>query len=176
MTITKSFGFSLLMYAAQIPGYLSAAYLNERLGRQATIATYMVLGGLSAVGMAFSDATWQIAVAGICLSFFMNGTFGGVYAYTPEIFPTHLRATGVGTSSSFGRIGAVIAPILVGVIYPTLGFAGVFGVTTCILLAGAAVVLIFGIPTRGLALEDIATSDNQPARPGAVPVPSRGDA
>ncbi|SEK07330.1 MFS transporter [Paraburkholderia diazotrophica] len=176
MTITKSFGFSLLMYAAQIPGYLSAAYLNERLGRQATIATYMVLGGLSAVGMAFSDATWQIAVAGICLSFFMNGTFGGVYAYTPEIFPTHLRATGVGTSSSFGRIGAVIAPILVGLIYPTLGFAGVFGVTTCILLAGAAVVLIFGIPTRGLALEDIATSDSQPARPGAVPVPSRGDA
>jgi putative MFS transporter len=177
MTITKSFGFSLLMYAAQIPGYLSAAYLNERLGRQGTIASYMVLGGLSAVGMAFADATWQIAVAGICLSFFMNGTFGGVYAYTPEIFPTSLRATGVGTSSSFGRIGAIIAPIMVGLIYPTLGFAGVFGVTTCILLAGAAVVLIFGIPTRGLALEEIATAENKPARSdGAVPVPSRSDA
>jgi MFS transporter, putative metabolite:H+ symporter len=52
---------------------------------------YMILGGLSAIGMALSDATWQIAVAGICLSFFMNGTFGGIYAYTPEIFPTHLR-------------------------------------------------------------------------------------
>jgi MFS transporter, putative metabolite:H+ symporter len=176
MTITKSFGFSLLMYAAQIPGYLSAAYLNERLGRQGTIATYMVLGGLSAVGMAFSDATWQIAVAGICLSFFMNGTFGGVYAYTPEIFPTHLRATGVGTSSSFGRIGAIIAPILVGLTYPTLGFAGVFGVTTCILLAGAAIVLIFGIPTRGLALEEIATSESTLDRTDGVPIPSRGDA
>ncbi|REE23211.1 putative MFS transporter [Paraburkholderia sp. BL27I4N3] len=176
MTLTKSFGFSLLMYAAQIPGYLSAAYFNERVGRQGTIATYMVLGGLSAVGMAFSDATWQIAVAGICLSFFMNGTFGGVYAYTPEIFPTHLRATGVGTSSSFGRIGAVIAPILVGLIYPTLGFAGVFGVTTCVLLAGAAIVLVFGIPTRGLALEEIATSESRPVHPDGMPIPSRGDA
>ncbi|CAE6713979.1 MFS transporter [Paraburkholderia nemoris] len=173
MTITKSFGFSLLMYVAQIPGYLSAAYLNERFGRQATIAGYMVLGGLSAVGMAMSDSTWQIAVAGICLSFFMNGTFGGVYAYTPEIFPTHLRATGVGTSSSFGRIGAVIAPIMVGMIYPVLGFAGVFGITTCVLLVGALTVLILGVPTRGLALEDISVA-REGSGPADVPLNARG--
>jgi putative MFS transporter len=178
MTITKSFGFSLLMYSAQIPGYLSAAYCNERFGRQATIAGYMVLGGFSAIGMALSDATWQIAVAGICLSFFMNGTMGGVYAYTPEIFPTNLRATGAGSSSSFGRIGAVMAPILVGVIYPTFGFAGVFGLTTCILLAGAVIVVVFGVPTRGLSLEEIATSSNEPqsAPRETMQVPTRRDA
>lgn len=167
MTITRSFGFSLLMYVAQIPGYLSAAYMNERFGRQATIAGYMILGGLSAIGMALSDATWQIAVAGICLSFFMNGTFGGIYAYTPEIFPTHLRATGVGTSSSFGRIGAIIAPIMVGMIYPVLGFAGVFGITTCVLLVGALTVMIFGVPTRGLALEEISVAREDEGSDGA---------
>jgi MFS transporter, putative metabolite:H+ symporter len=167
MTITRSFGFSLLMYVAQIPGYLSAAYMNERFGRQATIAGYMILGGLSAIGMALSDATWQIAVAGICLSFFMNGTFGGIYAYTPEIFPTHLRATGVGTSSSFGRIGAIIAPIMVGMIYPVLGFAGVFGITTCVLLVGAVTVMIFGVPTRGLALEEISVAREDEQSGGA---------
>ncbi|MFT4066320.1 MFS transporter [Paraburkholderia sp.] len=172
MTITKSFGFSLLMYVAQIPGYLSAAYCNERFGRQATIAGYMILGGLSAIGMALSDATWQIAAAGICLSFFMNGTFGGIYAYTPEIFPTYLRATGVGTSSSFGRIGAIIAPIMVGMIYPVLGFAGVFGVTTCVLLVGASTVLILGVPTRGLALEDISAA-HEDGGPDDLPLNAR---
>jgi putative MFS transporter len=171
MTITRSFGFSLLMYVAQIPGYLSAAYMNERFGRQATIAGYMILGGLSAIGMALSDATWQIAVAGICLSFFMNGTFGGIYAYTPEIFPTHLRATGVGTSSSFGRIGAIIAPIMVGMIYPVLGFAGVFGITTCVLLVGALTVMIFGVPTRGLALEEISVA-REGEKSGGAPLNS----
>jgi putative MFS transporter len=176
MTITKSFGFSLLMYIAQIPGYLSAAYLNERFGRQATIASYMVLGGLSAIGMAFASATWQIACAGICLSFFMNGTFGGIYAYTPEIFPTYLRATGVGTSSSFGRIGAIISPIMVGMMYPVLGFAGVFGVTTCVLLVGAATVLIFGVPTRGLALEEIAEPHSSAALNDPMQVVPRGEA
>jgi MFS transporter, putative metabolite:H+ symporter len=176
MTITRSFGFSLLMYIAQIPGYLSAAYLNERFGRQATIAGYMVLGGVSAVGMAFANAPWQIACAGICLSFFMNGTFGGIYAYTPEIFPTYLRATGVGTSSSFGRIGAIISPIMVGMMYPVLGFAGVFGVTTCVLLVGALTVLVFGVPTRGLALEEISHGDGTPAPGGSLADVRRGDA
>lgn len=172
MTITRSFGFSLLMYVAQIPGFLSAAYINERLGRQATIAGYMILGGLSAIAMALSDSTWQIAVAGMCLSFFMNGTFGGIYAYTPEIFPTCLRATGVGTSSSFGRIGAIIAPIMVGTIYPILGFAGVFGITTCVLLAGALAVVIFGVPTRGLALEEISVA-HEPEESEAAPLSTR---
>lgn len=103
----------------------------------------------------------------------MNGTFGGIYAYTPEIFPTHLRATGVGTSSSFGRIGAIIAPIMVGMIYPVLGFAGVFGITTCVLLVGALTVLILGVPTRGLALEDISMT-HEGTGSDDVPLNARG--
>ena len=37
-TITKSFAYSLAMYIAQVPGYFSAAWFNEKIGRQATIA------------------------------------------------------------------------------------------------------------------------------------------
>ncbi|MCP1915087.1 putative MFS transporter [Bradyrhizobium elkanii] len=43
MSISKSFGYSLAMYCAQVPGYFTAAFFNERIGRQATIATYMLL-------------------------------------------------------------------------------------------------------------------------------------
>jgi MFS family permease len=68
----------------------------------------------------------------------MNGTYGGIYAYTPEIFPTEVRATGVGTASSIGRIGAIVSPILVGWLYPNFGFAGVFGMTTVVLLSAPA--------------------------------------
>jgi putative MFS transporter len=176
MTMTRSFGFSLLMYTAQIPGYLSAAWINERFGRQASIVGYMALGGVSAIGMAMSHSTWQIAVAGICLSFFMNGTFSGVYAYTPEIFPTHLRATGMGASSAFGRIGATIAPIMVGLIYPVLGFAGVFGITTCVLAVGALTVMILGVPTRGLALEEISATQANASSERAQLEPHSSDA
>nr|WP_174772178.1 MFS transporter [Paraburkholderia sp. SG-MS1] len=155
LTMTKSFGYSIAIYGAQIPGYFSAAWLNERIGRKAVVASYMLLGGMAAIALAFSHTGLQIMAAGIALSFFMNGAFAGVYAYTPEVFPTSVRATGTGSSSSFGRIGSVSAPILVGLVYPTLGFLGVFAMTTSVLLIGACVVFFLGIETRNRSLEDI---------------------
>jgi putative MFS transporter len=154
-TIAKSFSYSIAIYGAQIPGYFSAAWLNEKLGRRRVVALYMTCGGCSAIALAFSSSVPAIMAAGMCLSFFMNGAFAGVYAYTPELFPTHLRTTGVGSSSSFGRLGSVSAPILVGFVYPIAGFTGVFGMTTTILAIGAGVVIFFGIETRNRSLEDI---------------------
>ena len=159
MSITKSFAYSIAIYCAQIPGYFSAAWFNERIGRQATIACYMVLGGVSALGLAFAQSDQHIMLAGICLSFFMNGTYAGVYAYTAEVFPTPVRTTGAGLASAIGRIGAIVSPILVGYLYPNFGFAGVFGITTSVLLIGALTVVVMGVPTRGRSLEDIATGE-----------------
>ena len=156
MTITRSFSYSLVIYIAQMPGYFSGAWLNEKIGRQATIASYMVLGGVSALGLALTRSDGGIMLSGVLLSFFMNGTYAGVYAYTPEVFPTDVRATGTGLASSIGRLGAIAAPILVGYVYPRLGFPGVFGATTFVLLIGAAAVVLMGVPTRGRSLEDIA--------------------
>lgn len=155
LTMTKSFGFSIAIYGAQIPGYFSAAWLNEHIGRKGVVASYMTLGGIAAIALSFSHTGPEIVAAGVCLSFFMNGAFAGVYAYTPEIFPTSVRTTGTGSSSSFGRIGSVSAPILVGIVYPAFGFFGVFAMTTIVLLAGACVVFFLGIETRNRSLEDI---------------------
>jgi putative MFS transporter len=163
LTMTKSFGYSIAIYGAQIPGYFTAAWLNERIGRKGVVASYMLLGGLAAIALAFSHTGVQIMAAGIALSFFMNGAFAGVYAYTPEVFPTTVRATGTGSSSSFGRIGSVSAPILVGLVYPALGFMGVFAMTTTVLLIGACVVFFLGIETRNRSLEDIEVDGAEPA-------------
>jgi len=159
MSITRSFAYSIAIFCAQVPGYFSAAWFNERIGRQATIATYMLLGGVSAMALAFAQSNEHIMLAGICMSFFMNGTYAGVYAYTAEVFPTAVRTTGAGVASAIGRIGAIVSPILVGYLYPKFGFAGVFGTTTAVLLLGAAVVVTMGVPTRGRSLEDIAAGE-----------------
>jgi putative MFS transporter len=159
MTITKSFSYSLAIYIAQVPGYFSAAWLNEKIGRQTTIASYMVLGGAAAMIMTMTRTNEAIMVAGICLSFFMNGTYAGVYAYTSEVFPTAIRTTGTGIASAVGRVGAIVSPILVGYIFPVAGFGGVFAVTTGVLLAGALAVVMMGIKTTGLSLEAIAVKE-----------------
>lgn len=159
MTITKSFGFSIGIYVAQIPGYYSAAYFNEKIGRKATIVTYMVLACISAVSLAFSTTDLTIVIFAIALSFSMNGVNAGQYAYTPEVFPTHLRATGMGTASAFGRIGAICSPMLVGYIYPLWGFPGVFGMCTAMLAMGGLAVLILGVSTTGRTLEEITAAE-----------------
>ena len=121
MSMTKSFGYSLAIYCAQVPGYFSAAWFNEKIGRQATIASYMLLGA-RALGLALAKTDGQIMLAGIIMSFFMNGTYAGVYAYTAEVFPTAVRTTGAGLASAIGRLGAIASPVLVGYLYPKFGF------------------------------------------------------
>ncbi len=159
MTITQSFSYSILIYLAQIPGYFSAAYVCERWDRRSTIVTYMVFAALSAIGLALAGTNAEMLIGSIALSFFMNGVNAGEYAYTPEVFPTDVRATGMGTASAVGRLGAIASPILVGYIFPIGGFAGVFGMTTVVLALGALAVLFLGIQTKGRSLEAIAREE-----------------
>jgi MFS transporter, putative metabolite:H+ symporter len=174
MTITRSFGYSIVIYLAQIPGYYSAAFVSERLDRKWTIVAYMLLGGLSAFLMSNARSDAAITMAGFSLSFFMNGTYAGIYAYTPELYPTTFRTTGMGVASAFGRIGGLSAPIVIGSTFSRIGFGGVFIVTTIVLVVGALAVALFGIGTAGKTLEQITQELEDSAQRHGTPVVSPG--
>ena len=164
MTITKSFGYSIVIYLAQIPGYYSAAFVSEKLDRKWTIVVYMLLGGVSAYLMSQARSDAAITLAGFSLSFFMNGTYAAIYAYTPELYPTAFRTTGMGVASAFGRIGGLSAPIVIGYTFSRIGFGGVFLITTVVLVAGALAVALLGIGTAGKSLEQITRELEDTAR------------
>ncbi|RPJ80613.1 MAG: MFS transporter, partial [Acidobacteria bacterium] len=168
LTITKSFAYSIIIYLAQIPGYYSAAFLSEKLDRKWTIILYMAGGGASALMLSTARTETVITFWGFWLSFFMNGTYAGIYAYTPEVYPTAFRATGMGVASAFGRIGGIAAPIVIGFAYARIGFAGVFVMTTAVLLSGALAVAVFGISTKGRTLEQI-SARLRPSDQGGLP-------
>ena len=159
MTITKSFGYSIIIYLAQIPGYYSAAFVSEKLDRKWTIILYMLLGGASAHLMSNARADTAITMCGFLLSFFMNGTYAAIYAYTPELYPTTFRTTGMGVASSFGRIGGLSAPIIIGYTFARIGFGGVFTITTIVLVVGALAVAALGMSTAGKSLEQITVEE-----------------
>jgi putative MFS transporter len=155
ITVTRSFEFSIIIYLAQIPGYFSAALLNDRIERKFTIAIYLAGAAVSAYWLSQSNDSAVIVLAAAVLSFFLNGTYAGVYAYTPELFPTWMRAMGTGTASAVGRVGSILAPTIIGVFSASLGFGGVFTLTTVVLAVGVIAVTLFGVRTAGLALEGI---------------------
>lgn len=126
-TLVKSFTFTLIITIAQLPGYAAAGWLIEVWGRRKTLSAFLAGSALAAVLYGFAAAPWQIITAGCLLSFFNLGAWGALYAIGPELYPTSIRATGTGAGAAFGRIGSIIAPLIVP---PALAFGGpgaVFG-------------------------------------------------
>ncbi|WP_431798666.1 MFS transporter [Microbacterium kunmingense] len=151
--LVRSFGFTLIITLAQLPGYAAAAWLIEVWGRRATLSVFLVGSAVSAVlfGTATSEAT--VIATGMALSFFNLGAWGALYAITPETYPTSVRATGAGWAAGVGRIASIIAPLAVP---PLLGLGGapllfvVFAVFFAVAATGA-----WGLSDRrGRALDD----------------------
>ncbi|MBT2286276.1 MFS transporter [Paenibacillus polymyxa] len=154
-TMVKSFQYVLIMTIAQLPGYFTAAYFIERYGRKFVLVVYLTLTAFSAIafGLATTEAT--ILAAGICLSFFNLGAWGGLYAYSPELYPTSVRSTGVGLATSVGRIGGVIAPLMVGMLVQReVPISLIFTIFFVTILIGAAAVLFWGRETKGQELAE----------------------
>ncbi|WP_338587833.1 MFS transporter [Paenibacillus sp. Y5S-9] len=154
-TLVKSFQYVLIMTIAQLPGYFTAAYFIERYGRKFVLVVYLTLTACSAIafGLATTEAT--ILAAGICLSFFNLGAWGGLYAYSPELYPTSVRSTGVGLATSVGRIGGVLAPLMVGMLVQReVAISLIFTIFFVTILIGAAAVLFWGRETKGQELAD----------------------
>ncbi|TQK45709.1 putative MFS transporter [Brevibacillus sp. AG162] len=151
-TMIKSFQYVLIMTLAQLPGYFAAAYLVEKWGRKWTLATFLFMTGVMAFAFGQSSGTMELLVTGAFLSFFNLGAWGALYAYTPENYPTPLRATGSGMASGVGRIGSIIAPYLVGY-YSShhYSYTFIFSMFTAVLIVGTIVLLVCGRETKVLA-------------------------
>jgi putative MFS transporter len=105
---------TFILALAQLPGYFSAAYLVERWGRKGTLAVYLLLSGVFTYLFAVVSGLPLIVGTAALMSFFTLGAWGVLYAYTPELYPTEARATGMGAASGMTRVAGALAPILGG--------------------------------------------------------------
>ena len=151
--LVRSFGYTLVITLAQLPGYAVAAWLIEVWGRRITLAVFLLGSAISAglFGLAGSPAT--IIAAGMALSFFNLGAWGALYAIGPELYPTRTRGAGTGAAAAFGRIASIIAPLLVPFLLDTGDTVMVFAVFAAAFVVAA--LAAFTLPERkGVALED----------------------
>ena len=151
--LVKSFGFTLIITLAQVPGYAVAAWLIEVWGGRLTLSVF--LAGSTVAAILFGTATGEGAIiaAGMALSFFNLGAWGALYAVTPEMYPTSLRATGSGWAAGVGRIASIVAPLTVPPLL-ALGGAPLLFVVFAVFFAGAAASAWGLVDRRGVALDD----------------------
>ncbi|MCM3389705.1 MFS transporter [Ureibacillus chungkukjangi] len=152
--LISSFKYVLIMTLAQLPGYFTAAWFIERLGRKFVLVTYLIGTAASAFVFGNAESIAVLLTSGILLSFFNLGAWGALYAYTPEQYPTMIRGTGAGMAAAVGRIGGIFGPLLVGYLLNAgydIGY--IFAIFCVSILIGAAAVLFLGKETKQTELE-----------------------
>ncbi|NHC38638.1 MFS transporter [Bacillus sp. MM2020_1] len=152
-SLIKSFEYVLIMTLAQLPGYFTAAWFIEKFGRKFVLVVYLTGTAISAYFFGAAESTALLMVSGILLSFFNLGAWGGLYAYTPEQYPTIIRGTGSGMAAAVGRVGGVLGPLLVGnLVARQVSISTIFMIFCIAVLIGALTVFVLGKETKNTEL------------------------
>lgn len=148
----RGYGFLVLVALAQVPGYALAAYGVEKWGRRPTLAGFLAASALGCLLFTLTTATPVLLAASIMLmSFALLGSWGALYAYTPELYPTAARATGMGAAGAVARLGGLLAPSVFALV-AAQNLSLAIALFAGFLAVSAAVALFIGVETRRQAL------------------------
>lgn len=155
-TVVKTFEYVLIMTLAQLPGYYCAAWLVDKIGRKYTLSAFLLFSGVASYFFGHASTAATLMMWGSVMSFFNLGAWGVLYTYTPEQYPTAIRALGSGWAAGFGRFGGMAAPMMVGALLArSFGFASVFYMFALAFAAVAVIVLSLGVESKQKDLESL---------------------
>ena len=147
--------FYFIVTAIQIPGYLTATFLLDKVGRKTVLISFLTLSGIGCLGFSLAKDFTSILITSSIISFFNLGAWAGLYTYTPELYPTRLRGTGSGSAASCGRFGGILQGPITGLVLMSTGLFGTFIKFSVLHWIAALIVLILGVETKGRVLEEI---------------------
>ena len=157
LDLEQSLRAGALTNVMQVIVLLGCAFVIDRTGRRLWTAGSFAAGALM-LGMLglFGAHSVGAVITLVTLSYGIIGSANAVlYLYTPEIYPTRVRAIGTGAATCWLRVASAVAPLLVGHIVAAEGIRSVF-----LMFAGVGVVGAlaagFMLETRNRPLEDIA--------------------
>ncbi|XP_061590175.1 synaptic vesicle 2-related protein-like [Cololabis saira] len=138
---------------AEFPGLLVIVGAVEYIGRKKSMALCFFMFSLCILPLfACIGRTGLTIFIFICRAF-ISGGFQVVFVYTPEVFPTEIRALAMGTSSAMSKFGALITPFVAQVLLRTSIYLTLSVYCGCCLLAGIAS-LFLPIETLGKGLQE----------------------
>ena len=140
LTVLGSGGYQAMFIVGAFIGYLTGAYLSDRLGRRIAFILFALgAGSLVVAYMLLPITDSAMLLLGFPLGFFMSGIFSGAGAFLSELFPNEIRGSGQGFCYNFGRgIGSTF-PAMVGLLSDQMHFSLATAIGVC---AGTAYALV----------------------------------
>ena len=142
---------------AQVAILIVCAFTIDAVGRRPwTVMGFIAGAALLAMLGTFAAHSVTAVIALVTLSYGIVGSVNAVlYLYTPEIYPTRMRALGTGAATCWLRLASAAGPVFVGYLVAARGTAAVF-----VMFAGAgligAVAALGMLETRNRRLEELA--------------------
>uniref|UniRef100_A0A1L8DEM5 Putative transporter major facilitator superfamily n=2 Tax=Nyssomyia neivai TaxID=330878 RepID=A0A1L8DEM5_9DIPT len=141
---------SLITVASALPANILAVIGMDRLGRKFFLVFSTVSAGLCSAGMFFVyNKTHNLIVSAVFSGVISCGN-AALDCLITEVFPTHLRATGVAISMVAARLGGIIGNVVIATLLDMYCPAPTFIVA--ILLAGGGLMCLFLPNTTRTAL------------------------
>ena len=157
LSLNQSLRAATLTNVAQVVILLGCAFAIDRIGRRLwTTVGFAVGAALLAVLGTYGAQSVGAVIALVTISYGVVGSVNAVlYLYTPEIYPTRMRALGTGSATCWLRLASAVGPLLVGYLVAARGTSAVF-----LMFASAGVLGAFAatrmLETRDRQLEEIA--------------------
>jgi putative MFS transporter len=157
LSLRQSLRAASMTNVAQVVVLLVCAFSIDRIGRRNwTVAAFLLGGGmLGLLGIIGAQKVLGVMIL-TTLGYGLIGSINAIlYLYTPEIYPTRMRAIGTGVATSWLRIASAVGPALVGFMVDTKGIHSVFLMFAGISVVGA-LAAIGMVETSDRRLEEIA--------------------
>ncbi|MDR3271802.1 MAG: MFS transporter [Peptococcaceae bacterium] len=150
--VIRSTGFVAIGVCGGIPAWFFTAWVTEKFGRKWGIFICSILTAIFAYLYGSSTTMTMLIIFGIFYQFGKYGLAMSNNVYTPELFETHLRATGNGFTLACGRMGSMLGPMVLAFVMSSLGANATFYVAAGIALLSGIAVMILGPETKGKQL------------------------
>jgi MFS family permease len=99
-----------------IIGISTQGYFSSKFGLKKTIGVILFLTAFLMAIFGFFVGSDAVLIVFFLLGFGVQGGFVGLYAVAARMYPTRIRATGVGWAIGMGRVGGIIGPIAGGLL------------------------------------------------------------
>ena len=139
MSAQQSIVGGLLLTLGGSLGSLLYGWLTTRFSAQRVLIVFSIGSAVLLVGFISSIAVATIAFSlGVITGMLLNGCIAGLYSIAPQVYSAGMRTTGVGMALGVGRIGAILAPLGVGVLIDAgISPFHIYLIVGCIMLLGA---------------------------------------